>query len=94
MSPEALDDPPVYTMKLDSFSFGVLGIQIITRKFPDPGPRMKKVQDPHDPKRLLHEVVYMKLNVASHTFRHKKVVVSPPRVPYEDFLLSQLSKVM
>ena len=66
MSPEALDDPPVYTMKLDSFSFGVLGIQIITRKFPDPGPRMKKVQDPHDPKRLLHEVVFETERRKSH----------------------------
>ena len=49
MSPEALDDPPVYTKKLDTFSFGVLGIQIITRQFPDPGPRMKKVRDPRFP---------------------------------------------
>ena len=57
MSPEALDDPPVYTNKLDTFSFGVLGIQIITRQFPDPGPRTKKVQDPRDPKRRLQEVV-------------------------------------
>ena len=45
MSPEALDDPPVYTKKLDTFSFGVLGIQILTRQFPNPGPRMKKVRD-------------------------------------------------
>ena len=57
MSPEALDDPPVYTKKLDSFSFGVVDIQIITRQFPDPGPRMKKIKDPRDPKRRLHEVV-------------------------------------
>ena len=57
MSPEALDDPPVYTKKLDTFSFGVLGIQIVTRQFPDPGPRTKKVQDPRDPKRRLQEVV-------------------------------------
>ena len=57
MSPEALDDPPVYTKKLDSFSFGVLGIQIITRQLPKPSPRTKKVQDPRDPKRRLHEVV-------------------------------------
>ena len=57
MSPEALDDPPVYTKKLDTFSFGVLGIQIIIRQFPDPGPRTKKVRDPHDPKRRLQEVV-------------------------------------
>ena len=57
MSPESLDDPPVYTKKLDTFSFGVLNIQIITRQFPDPGPRTKKIQDPHDPKRRLQEVV-------------------------------------
>ena len=57
MSPEALDDPPVYTKKLDTFSFGVLGIQIITRKFPNPDPRTKKVRDPRDPKRRLQEVV-------------------------------------
>ena len=57
MSPEALDDPPVYTKKLDTFSFGVLDIQIITRQFPDPGPRTKKVEDSRDPKRRLQEVV-------------------------------------
>ena len=57
MSPEALDDPPVYTKKLDTFSFGVLGIQIVTRQFPDPGPRTKKVEDLRDPKRRLQELV-------------------------------------
>ena len=57
MSPEAFDDPPVYTKKLDSFSFGVLDIQIVTQQFPDPGPRVKKIKDPRDPKRRLHEVV-------------------------------------
>ena len=49
MSPEALDDPPVYTKKLDCFSFGILDIQIVTRQFPDPGPRTMKVQDPRSP---------------------------------------------
>ena len=49
MSPEALDDPPVYTKKLDCFSFGVLAIQIMTRLFPDPGPRTKKIEDPRYP---------------------------------------------
>ena len=57
MSPEALDDSSVYNKKLDTFSFGVLGIQIITRQFPKPGPRTKKVQDPRDPKRRLQELV-------------------------------------
>ena len=49
MSPEALDDPPVYTSKLDTFSFGVLVIQIITQQFPNPSPRVKKVRDPRFP---------------------------------------------
>ena len=51
MSPEALQDPPAYTTKLDIFSCGVLHIQIITRKFPDPGPRMHRIEinDPRVP---------------------------------------------
>ena len=49
MSPEALQEPPVYTTKLDIFSCGVLYIQIITRKFPDPGPRIRIV-DINDPR--------------------------------------------
>lgn len=35
MAPEAQNDPPVYSEKLDVFSFGVLSIQVMTRKFPD-----------------------------------------------------------
>ena len=51
MSPEALREPPAYTAKLDIFSFGVLNIQIITRKFPDPGPRFNQIEisDPRIP---------------------------------------------
>ena len=41
MSPEALEEPPSYTTKLDVFSFGVILVQIMTRQFPDPGPRFK-----------------------------------------------------
>ncbi len=36
MPPEALNEPPVYTEKVDIFSFGVLVIQIATRQFPNP----------------------------------------------------------
>ena len=46
MAPEAFEEPPEYTSKLDCFSFGVLAIQIITRKFPKPGPRRKKISVP------------------------------------------------
>ena len=51
MSPEALQEPPAYTTKLDIFSCGVLHIQIITCKFPDPGPRMRRIEinDPRVP---------------------------------------------
>ena len=51
MSPEALDEPPVYTEKLDNFSFGVLLVQIITRQFPSPGDRFETVliPSPRDP---------------------------------------------
>ena len=51
MSPEALGEPPVYTDKLDSFSLGVLCIQIMTRLFPDPGNRFQamEISDPRIP---------------------------------------------
>ena len=51
MSPEALGEPPKYTDKLDSFSFGVLGVQIMTRQFPDPGNRFNiiEINDPRAP---------------------------------------------
>ena len=51
MPPEALDDPPVYTNKLDCFSFGVLDIQILTRQFPNPSPHCKimEIDDPRFP---------------------------------------------
>ena len=48
MPAEALNDPPVYTDKLDSFSFGALDIQILTRQFPNPSPQCKimEIDDP------------------------------------------------
>ena len=47
MSPEALNEPPVYTEKLDTFSLGVLLVQIMTRKFPDPTDRFKMMRFPN-----------------------------------------------
>ena len=44
MPPEAVQDKPVYTEKIDCFSFGVITLQIITREFPKPGDRRKKIQ--------------------------------------------------
>ena len=42
MSPEAMAEPPSYSSKLDIFSCGVLTIQILTGKFPDPGPSRQR----------------------------------------------------
>ena len=51
MPPEALADKPSYDTPLDVFSFGVLLIQVITRKFPNPGRRTRTVEhsDPNLP---------------------------------------------
>ena len=49
MSPEALEEPPSYTHKLDVFSFGVLLVQIVTRQFPNPGPRFNFIHVPGYP---------------------------------------------
>ena len=49
MSPEALLDPPIYTEKLDCFQVGVLMLQIMTRKYPDPGRAMNRARDARYP---------------------------------------------
>ena len=41
MPPEVVKDKPVYTEKIDCFSFGVIAIQIMTRLFPQLGDRQK-----------------------------------------------------
>ena len=47
MPPEAVQDKPGYSEKIDCFSFGVITIQILTRKFPKPGDRRKRVEINH-----------------------------------------------
>ena len=49
MSPEALIEPPVYGESLDVFSSGVVAVQTITRKFPNPAPSMMRCDDPNSP---------------------------------------------
>ena len=59
MSPEALNEPPVYTEKLDNFSLGVVIVQIVTRKFPKPTDRFQVMQvvDPRFPTRTFQAQV-------------------------------------
>ena len=47
MPPEAVQDKPVYTEKIDCFSFGVITLQILTRQFPKPGDRLKRIEINH-----------------------------------------------
>ena len=53
MPPEAVQDKPVYTEKIDCFSFGVITIQILTREFPKPGDRMTTIHDSRYPQGAL-----------------------------------------
>ena len=43
--PEALREPPRYTDKIDTFSFGVVLVQILTRLFPNPGPPREVIDE-------------------------------------------------
>ena len=47
MPPEAVQDKPVYTEKIDCFSFGVITLQILTRQFPKPGDRRRRIEINH-----------------------------------------------
>ena len=47
MPPEAVRNKPVYTEKIDCFSFGVITLQMLTRQFPKPGDRRKEIEINH-----------------------------------------------
>ena len=66
MSPEALEEPPSYTEKLDIFSFGVLLVQIMTRRFPDAGPRFQVINDPRYPDGVVRITVPEKQRRSTH----------------------------
>ena len=48
MPPEAVKDQPLYTEKIDCFSFGVIALQILTQLFPKPGSRLKSIEIAHE----------------------------------------------
>ena len=58
MPPEAVQSVPVYSEKIDCFSFGVIVLQILTHKFPDPSDRQKVIStdDPRFPRGLKADV--------------------------------------
>ena len=56
MPPEAVQEKPVYSEKIDCFSFGVVTLQLLTRQFPNPGERYIIVDDPRYPRPLKMDV--------------------------------------
>ena len=84
MPPEAVQDKPVYTEKIDCFSFGVITVQILTREFPKPGDRMKTVDDPRYPRGAL------KLCIPEIERRHNHISQVDPNHPLRPIALDCL----
>ena len=53
MPPEAVQDNPIYTEKIDCFSFGVINVQILVQQFPHPGNRYVTINDSRFPRGAL-----------------------------------------
>ena len=70
MPPEALRDQPVCTDKLDSFSFGVLCVQIMTRQLPNPGDRVTLIGDP----RFLNERIELPVSEIQRRQSHISLI--------------------
>ncbi len=79
MSPESLDEPPVYSDKLDNFSFGVLLVQITTREFPKPTNRFETREFP-DP-RIQNRIVQARVLVPELERRQAHIDLIPPDHP-------------
>ena len=62
MPPEALKDRPLHMDKLDVFSFGVVVLQMLTGKFPEPSDRFTTLQvpDPNNKRRTIEAQVAVK----------------------------------
>ena len=85
MPPEAFQDPPVYSKKLDCFSFGVLNIQIMTRQHPEPGPAEQLIDDPRSP------VGRLKIPIPESIRRKSHIDLVRPDHPVLSLALSCLS---
>lgn len=86
MAPEALRCSPEYTEKIDCFAFGVLVIQILTRQFPNPGPRTIQVNDPLSPtgtsERPVLEIDRRRLHIEQISATHPLVGVATECLNY------------
>ena len=84
MPPEAWIYPPVYSEKLDIFSFGVLLLQMITRNQPNPGPMESLISDERSP------TGFMKLPVSEIERRSEDIASVKSDHPLKDTILECL----
>ena len=89
MPPEALNEPPRYSETLDSFSFGVLIVQIMTREFPNPTDRFTtmEVPDPRQP----NSMIEAKFPVSETVRRKEHIDMIDPNQPTLHIALDCLS---
>ena len=73
MPPEAVKDKPVYTEKIDCFSFGVIAVQIMTRLFPQPGDRRMEVE--------IENVGILEKRISEHERRQNHINKIDPNHP-------------
>ena len=67
MPPESLNQAPHYSHKLDCFSMGVLAIQILTLKFPDPqGERFESIPSSESPSGFVLQPIPEEKRRSSH----------------------------
>ena len=74
MPPEAVQDKPVYSEKIDCFSFGVIMVQTMTQEFPKPGDRQMTINDPRYPRPL-------KMSIPEIERRHNHISMVDPNHP-------------
>jgi serine/threonine protein kinase len=70
MPPEAVQEKPVYTEKIDCFSFGVVIIQTLTRQFPKPGDRLERIELNHPGLRLRKNSVLVEISEIDRRQNH------------------------
>ena len=80
MPPESIEETPEYSEKLDVFSYGVLVIQILCRRFPKPSKRMRSVPGGS---------MYEKVSEAER--RKKHIDLIPPNHPLLPLALECIS---
>ena len=85
MPPEAWISPPIYTEKLDVFSFGVLTLQIATCRQPNPGPLETLIPDERSP------TGFLKLPIPEAQRRSEHLSLMPNDNPLKPILSSCLN---